>query len=121
MRPAALPAKSVPCLSVSTSRTLEIRTRDKRGTLKFEFDRCFDPLSTQLQVFEYLKPAIEQVVSGVNTTVFAYGQTGTGKTHTMLRAGLEGRLTGNFKDFDAGTDGGEDLCGIVGSSKPAVL
>ena len=44
-------------------------------------------------------------MSGVNTTVFAYGQTGTGKTHTMLGAGLEGRLTGNFRDFDAGDDG----------------
>ena len=29
-------------------------------------------------------PLIEEVVSGYNCTVFAYGQTGTGKTYTMV-------------------------------------
>lgn len=29
-------------------------------------------------------PLIEEVLSGYNCTVFAYGQTGTGKTHTMV-------------------------------------
>ena len=28
-------------------------------------------------------PIIESVLSGYNGTIFAYGQTGTGKTHTM--------------------------------------
>ena len=28
-------------------------------------------------------PLIKQVLQGYNCTVFAYGQTGTGKTHTM--------------------------------------
>lgn len=29
-------------------------------------------------------PLIEEVMAGYNCTVFAYGQTGTGKTHTMV-------------------------------------
>jgi GTPase SAR1 family protein len=28
-------------------------------------------------------PLVQQVLQGYNCTVFAYGQTGTGKTHTM--------------------------------------
>jgi Tfp pilus assembly pilus retraction ATPase PilT len=29
------------------------------------------------------EPAVKEVLSGVNGTIMAYGQTGTGKTHTM--------------------------------------
>lgn len=30
-----------------------------------------------------MRPIIDEVLEGFNCTVFAYGQTGTGKTHTM--------------------------------------
>lgn len=30
-----------------------------------------------------VRPVVEEVLSGYNCTVFAYGQTGTGKTYTM--------------------------------------
>lgn len=30
-----------------------------------------------------VSPLLEQVLAGYNCTVFAYGQTGTGKTYTM--------------------------------------
>ena len=50
----------------------------------FQFDRMFSPESTQEEVFEdSVFPLIQDVLSGYNATVFAYGQTGTGKTHTM--------------------------------------
>jgi kinesin family protein 5 len=40
--------------------------------------------STQAEVFEYTAvPLIQDVLNGYNATIFAYGQTGTGKTHTM--------------------------------------
>jgi kinesin family member 11 len=29
-------------------------------------------------------PLVEEVLAGYNCTVFAYGQTGTGKTYTMI-------------------------------------
>lgn len=32
---------------------------------------------------ETAKPIVDSVLEGYNGTVFAYGQTGTGKTHTM--------------------------------------
>eukprot|EP01112_Ceratiomyxa_fruticulosa_P022209 TRINITY_DN8067_c0_g1_i1.p1 TRINITY_DN8067_c0_g1~~TRINITY_DN8067_c0_g1_i1.p1 ORF type:complete len:730 (+),score=171.83 TRINITY_DN8067_c0_g1_i1:93-2282(+) len=50
----------------------------------FTFDTVFDWTSTQIQVYQgTASPVVEQVLGGYNGTVFAYGQTGTGKTHTM--------------------------------------
>jgi hypothetical protein len=39
--------------------------------------------STQDDVYKEMGKPIEAVLSGFNCTVFAYGQTGAGKTHTM--------------------------------------
>uniref|UniRef100_A0A7S4K938 Kinesin motor domain-containing protein n=1 Tax=Odontella aurita TaxID=265563 RepID=A0A7S4K938_9STRA len=50
----------------------------------FNFDHVFTSFSAQEEVFEQtLKPVIGDVLKGYESTVFAYGQTGTGKTHTM--------------------------------------
>eukprot|EP00049_Salpingoeca_infusionum_P023452 m.12185 g.12185 ORF g.12185 m.12185 type:complete len:965 (+) comp5809_c0_seq1:393-3287(+) len=56
------------------------------GTRKaqFKFDRVFEPESTQGDVYDYAaKPIVEDVLKGYNGTIFAYGQTSSGKTHTM--------------------------------------
>jgi hypothetical protein len=38
-----------------------------------------------LQVFDHVgRPAVEPVVQGISGTVFAYGVTSSGKTHTMM-------------------------------------
>ena len=76
-----------------TTGALSIKTRDKKGWLQFKFDAACGEDATQEDVFKWIQPAISQVVSGVNTTVFAYGQTGTGKTHTMLGEGLESQVS----------------------------
>lgn len=53
--------------------------------LSFVYDAVFDEKSTQLEVFENTtKIVIDGVLNGYNSTVFAYGATGSGKTHTML-------------------------------------
>ena len=40
--------------------------------------------STQEEVFEsVVRPIVQEALEGFNCTIFAYGQTGTGKTHTM--------------------------------------
>lgn len=58
---------------------------DNKMTKKFTFDRTFGPSSEQHEVYKsVVAPLIEEVLSGYNCTVFAYGQTGTGKTHTMV-------------------------------------
>lgn len=48
------------------------------------FDRVFGPDATQANVYEEAaKPIVKDVLSGYNGTIFAYGQTSSGKTHTM--------------------------------------
>jgi kinesin family protein 3/17 len=50
----------------------------------FTFDTCFDYTVGQRVVYEKCaRPVVNQVMDGYNGTIFAYGQTGTGKTHTM--------------------------------------
>ncbi|KAJ6660666.1 hypothetical protein lerEdw1_017663 [Lerista edwardsae] len=57
----------------------------KGKDLKFVFDRVFGESATQAEVFENTtKEILDGVLDGYNCSVFAYGATGAGKTHTML-------------------------------------
>ena len=50
----------------------------------YKLDTVFDSGSSTAQVYEATtRDLIHQVVGGFNSTVFAYGQTSSGKTHTM--------------------------------------
>ncbi|KXJ89579.1 P-loop containing nucleoside triphosphate hydrolase protein [Microdochium bolleyi] len=50
----------------------------------YQFDRVFSPAADQTMVYdEVVKPILEEMLGGFNCTIFAYGQTGTGKTYTM--------------------------------------
>lgn len=50
----------------------------------FSFDKVYDWNTIQINLYnESARPIVESVMSGYNGTVFAYGQTGTGKSHTM--------------------------------------
>jgi hypothetical protein len=54
----------------------------------FAFDRVFDENTTQGDVYEQTtKPLLDSVLDGYNATVFAYGATGCGKTHTITYVG----------------------------------
>ncbi|XP_027364249.1 kinesin-like protein KIN-14U [Abrus precatorius] len=54
------------------------------GTRKdFEFDNVFPKDASQESVFVEVEPILRSAMDGHNVCVFAYGQTGTGKTFTM--------------------------------------
>ncbi|KAK7344200.1 hypothetical protein VNO77_13550 [Canavalia gladiata] len=54
------------------------------GTRKdFEFDKVFPQDASQESVFVEVEPILRSAMDGHNVCVFAYGQTGTGKTFTM--------------------------------------
>ncbi|KAL7891670.1 hypothetical protein AOLI_G00011460 [Acnodon oligacanthus] len=58
------------------------------GGKSFVFDRVFPTNTTQEQVYNSCaKQIVRDVLDGYNGTIFAYGQTSSGKTHTM-----EGKL-----------------------------
>ncbi|KAK7307276.1 hypothetical protein VNO77_40187 [Canavalia gladiata] len=62
------------CLGISAS-----------GSTKksFRFDRVYTPKDDQVDVFADASPMVISVLDGYNVCIFAYGQTGTGKTFTM--------------------------------------
>ncbi|KAK4801879.1 hypothetical protein SAY86_000082 [Trapa natans] len=49
----------------------------------FKFDRVYSPKDDQVDVFADASPLVVSVLDGYNVCIFAYGQTGTGKTFTM--------------------------------------
>jgi len=54
------------------------------GGKVYVFDKVFKPNATQELVYNTAaKPIVADVLSGYNGTIFAYGQTSSGKTHTM--------------------------------------
>ncbi|ODV95945.1 hypothetical protein PACTADRAFT_49376 [Pachysolen tannophilus NRRL Y-2460] len=51
---------------------------------RFVFDRLFDEGAQQEEVYNNTtKPLLDSILDGFNATVFAYGATGCGKTHTI--------------------------------------
>ncbi|XP_067935963.1 kinesin-like protein KIF11-B [Watersipora subatra] len=68
------------------NKSVSVRERPQVGapTKTFTFDKVFGTTSKQIDVYKsVVEPAIEEVIMGYNCTIFAYGQTGTGKTFTM--------------------------------------
>ncbi|XP_075893676.1 kinesin-like protein KIF3C [Nelusetta ayraudi] len=56
----------------------------------FTFDAVYDSSSKQRDLYdESVRPLIDSVLEGFNGTIFAYGQTGTGKTYTMQGAWMD--------------------------------
>ncbi|KAK4759636.1 hypothetical protein SAY87_022767 [Trapa incisa] len=50
----------------------------------FTFDKVFGPKAQQRSIYDQaVAPIVNEVLDGFNCTIFAYGQTGTGKTYTM--------------------------------------
>ncbi|XP_042350007.1 kinesin heavy chain-like [Plectropomus leopardus] len=58
----------------------------------YVFDRVLPPTAEQVQVYDTCaRQIVKDVLGGYNGTIFAYGQTSSGKTHTM---------EGNLHDLD---------------------
>ncbi|KAF9922210.1 kinesin motor protein cin8 [Linnemannia zychae] len=64
---------------------------DRAPSKSYSFDRVFMYSDQQSIYNEVVTPILEEVLLGYNCTIFAYGQTGTGKTYTM-----EGDLRDKF-------------------------
>ncbi|XP_072321500.1 kinesin-like protein KIF18A [Eucyclogobius newberryi] len=72
------------CFGSQRVRSRDINKKANKD-LKFVFDHVFGENSTQVDIFDNTtKAIIDGVMNGFNCSVFAYGATGAGKTHTML-------------------------------------
>ncbi|PWV16268.1 hypothetical protein C3747_24g308 [Trypanosoma cruzi] len=51
---------------------------------RWTFDAVINNTFSQRDIFtQFIRPLVDSVLEGYNATVFAYGQSGSGKTHTM--------------------------------------
>ena len=72
------------------SKTVSV-SRDRKGTSDFTFSNgaVLGPQSTQQLVYSHCNSLISDVLDGVDVAVLAYGQTSSGKTHSMYGKGWE--------------------------------
>ena len=80
-------------------------SKDKKSiTLKnydnnYTYDKIFPAETDQKTIFNEIGlPLVKKFLSGYNSTIFAYGQTGTGKTHTIIGP-LESLFDDNNDNF----------------------
>ena len=90
--------------------SIEVLDSTISRTFEFENERMFcncqsaqdesRPIATQETIFQEAgAPAVSNALSGYNTCIFAYGNTGTGKTYTMIGLGNELGLTPRILEF----------------------
>lgn len=71
-------------LKVDHSENILALNRQDNHPRTFKFDQVFSEDSTQINLYKIIGiPIVEKALQGYNGTIFAYGQTGTGKTYTM--------------------------------------
>ena len=87
--------KSKVCVQVNTdSHTVTINS-DKNNDKTFQFDYVYPMTSTQREVYDQVAfPIVDSIFQGYNGTIFAYGQTGCGKTFTMMGVVSDPELRG---------------------------
>ena len=76
------PSSPIESIDVKHGITNVLKEYDKKI---FNYDHVYPEKSTQADIFEESsKEVIKPVLNGYHGTIFAYGQTGTGKTYIMV-------------------------------------
>jgi kinesin family protein 18/19 len=88
----------------------------KKNECRYAFDNVFDEATSQQEVYEKTcKQLIKVLLDGFNASVFAYGATGSGKTHTMMGNKQAGRgvmylmLNDIFEAFEREAEKGREF------------
>ncbi|KAJ2401251.1 Kinesin- motor protein, partial [Coemansia sp. RSA 2531] len=109
-----------PKLEVPSGFGLDVHTTNSKSsaTLTYNFDGVFGPRTTQEQIYEKVaSPILEEVMQGYSCTIFAYGQTGTGKTYTM-QGDLE---SANLETSNGGVVKGDPLASLQVSTNAGLI
>ncbi|KAK6459500.1 P-loop containing nucleoside triphosphate hydrolase protein [Scheffersomyces xylosifermentans] len=62
-----------------------VSLQSKELATLFTFDRVFGPYSTQADIYQFsISETVDDLLNGYNGTILAYGQTGGGKSYTMM-------------------------------------
>lgn len=78
----------------TSANVIEISQQNRQQAKTYFFDKVFDETASQEFFYrQVVSPVVKDFLDGFNCTLFAYGQTGTGKTYTMI--GDQGHFTGD--------------------------
>jgi kinesin family protein 22 len=73
----------VPACEVMSSSCLKVDLDVEGEERAFNFEQVFDKEAKQAHIFAAIRPVVDAVFDGYNSSIFAFGATGTGKTFTM--------------------------------------
>ncbi|RDA88711.1 hypothetical protein CP532_4132 [Ophiocordyceps camponoti-leonardi (nom. inval.)] len=77
-----------PIVTFSSEDSCSLDSREAQGS--FTFDRVFDMDCKQQDIFDFsIRSTVDDILNGYNGTVFAYGQTGAGKSYTMMGTNID--------------------------------
>ncbi|OAA47687.1 kinesin [Metarhizium rileyi] len=77
-----------PIVTFSSEDSCSLDSKEAQGG--FTFDRVFDMACKQQDIFDFsIRPTVDDILNGYNGTVFAYGQTGAGKSYTMMGTNID--------------------------------
>ncbi|XP_056391168.1 kinesin-like protein KIF22 isoform X2 [Hyla sarda] len=99
------------CVRGLDSQSLEIvNWRNQLETMQYQFDAFYGDKATQREIYTgSVYPILPHLLVGQNASVFAYGPTGAGKTHTMLgnpnQPGIIPRAVRDLLQMTRGVDG----------------
>lgn len=78
----------------TSANVIEVSQQNRQQAKTYFFDKVFDENTSQECFYkQVVSPVVKDFLDGFNCTLFAYGQTGTGKTYTMI--GDQSHFTGD--------------------------
>ena len=87
--------KSKICVEIDTVNNTVAVISDKNNVKTFPFDYVYPMDTTQREIYDQVAfPIVDSIFQGYNGTIFAYGQTGCGKTFTMMGIPTDPNLKG---------------------------
>ena len=81
-----------------------IKLLTEKHEVTCSYDKVLSGNSSQSEIYEIIAPRVRAVLSGMNSTIFAYGQTSSGKTYTMLGKDLESQMMRGTPISETDTD-----------------
>mmetsp|Transcript_3038 Transcript_3038/g.4455 ORF Transcript_3038/g.4455 Transcript_3038/m.4455 type:complete len:963 (+) Transcript_3038:76-2964(+) len=73
------------CFLISEGKTICAQSADLKKTKTFSYDSCFEPHTSQETLYKSFGNSVcKHVFEGYNVSLFAFGQTGSGKSYTIF-------------------------------------
>ena len=93
-------------MTVTTTGNTQVVVTQRSATRKFSFSGVYGPASKQSALYDdCVRPMMDAVLEGYNATILAYGQSGSGKTYTMVGTEEDPGLMGERCEREGGARG----------------